>query len=96
MKIYQNLLLKYWIEVYDKSEANYKVDKEIRIKTSKLRSDLCDFSDADIIIKEITTVVRANNANRSKSVTFKHNAPFINCISKFIGVKIDNQKIYML
>ena len=34
-----------WIEVYDQSEGNYNVNKEIRIKTSMLRSDLCDFSD---------------------------------------------------
>ena len=42
---------KKWIEVYDQSEGNYDVNKEIRIKTSMLRSDLCDFSDAYIIAK---------------------------------------------
>ena len=34
-----------WIEVYDQSGGNYNVNKEIRIKTSMLRSDLCDYSD---------------------------------------------------
>ena len=33
---------KTWIEVYDLSEKNYNPNKEIRIKTSMLRSDLCD------------------------------------------------------
>ena len=33
---------KKWIEVYDQSQGNYDVNKEIRIKTSMLRSDLCD------------------------------------------------------
>ena len=33
---------KIWIEVYDQSQGNYDVDKEIRIKTSMLRSDSCD------------------------------------------------------
>ena len=42
---------KKWIEVYDQSEGNYNVNKEIKIKTSMLRSDLCDFSDAYIIVK---------------------------------------------
>ena len=42
---------KKWIEVYDQSEGNYNVNKEIRIKTSMLRSDLCDFSDAYIVVK---------------------------------------------
>ena len=37
---------KKWIEVYDQSEKNYSINKEIRIKTPMLRSDLSDFSDA--------------------------------------------------
>ena len=31
-----------WIEVYYQSGGNYNVNKEIRIKTSVLRADLCD------------------------------------------------------
>ena len=31
---------KNWIEVYDQSEGNYNVNKEIRIKTSMLKSAL--------------------------------------------------------
>ena len=42
---------KKWIEVYDQSGGNYNVNKEIRIKTSMLRSDLYDFSDAFIVVK---------------------------------------------
>ena len=30
---------KKWMEVYHQSEGNYSVNKEIRIKTSMLRSD---------------------------------------------------------
>ena len=41
------------IEVYDQSKENDSVNKEIRIKTSMLRSDLCDFSDAYINEKEL-------------------------------------------
>ena len=47
---------KKWIEVYDQSEKNYNVNKEIRFKTSMLRSDLCDFSDAYIVVKGNITV----------------------------------------
>ena len=47
---------KIWIEVYDQSEKNYNVSKEIRIKTPMLRSDLCDFSDAYIVVKGNVTV----------------------------------------
>ena len=83
---------KKWIEVYDQSEKNYSINKEIRIKTPMLRSDLCDFSDAYIVVKGTITVTNPNNAKRNKSVAFKNNAPFINCISKFNGVQIDNVK----
>ena len=55
-----------------------------------LRSDLCDYSNAYIVVKGNITIVRPNNAKRNKSVAFKNNAPFINCISKINGVKIDN------
>ena len=40
---------KKWIEIYDQSEKNYNINKEIRIKTSMLRSDLCKFSDAILL-----------------------------------------------
>ena len=55
-----------------------------------LRSDLCDFSDAYIVVKGTITVLRPNAAKKNKAVAFKNNAPFINCISKINGVKIDN------
>ena len=42
---------KKWIEVHDQSGGNYNVNKEIRIKTPMLRSDLCDYSDAYIVMK---------------------------------------------
>ena len=55
-----------------------------------LRSDLCDFSDAYIVAKGIIAVTNPEDAKRNKSVTFKNNAPLINCISKINGVQIDN------
>ena len=84
------IVTKNWIEVFDQSQGNYDVNKEIRIKTSMFRSDLCDFSDAYSVVKVTITVVRPNNAKRNKTVTFKNNAPFINCISKINVVKVDN------
>ena len=55
---------KKWIEVYDQSQGNYDVNKEIRIKTSMLRSDLCDFSDAYIVAKgNITVTEKTFTAN---------------------------------
>ena len=55
-----------------------------------LRSDLCDFSDAYIVVRGTITVIDPDNAKRNKSVAFKNNALFMNCISKINGVQIDN------
>ena len=81
---------KKWIEVYDQSEKNYNPNKEIRIKTSILRPDLCDVSDAYIVVKGNIIVTNPDNAKRIKAVAFKNNAPFINCMSKINGVQVDN------
>ena len=79
------------IKVYDQSEKNYSVKKEIRIKTLMLRSNLCDFGDAYIVVEGDITLKGDNDANKqNKNFAFKNNAPFINCISKIDGVKIDN------
>ena len=58
------LLTKSWIEVYDQSEKSYSPKKEIRIKMLMLRSDLCDFSDAYIVVKEEVTVIGGSNSSK--------------------------------
>ena len=84
-------LTKKLIEVYDQSEKNNSPNKEIRIKTSMLRSDLCDFNDVYIVVKGDIALQGDNDANkRNKILAFKNNSPFINGISKINGVKIDN------
>ena len=61
-----------------------------QFKTSILRSDLCNFSDAYIVVKGTISVTKPNNTKRNKAVAFKNKAPFINCISKINGIQIDN------
>ena len=55
---------KKWIEVNDLSSGQYPVDKSIRFKTSMLRSNLCDYSDAYIVVKESITVEGTNETNK--------------------------------
>ena len=57
-KNFPKFVTKKWIKVYDQSGRNYNVNKEIRIKTSILRSDLCDYSDAYIVVKGNITVTK--------------------------------------
>ena len=47
-------------------EGNYIVNKEVRFKTSMLRSDLCDYSNAYIVVKGTITIVRPNAAKRNR------------------------------
>ena len=62
-----------------------------------LKSSLCDYSDAYILVKGNVTVnntpaagAAANNTN--KKVIFKSCAPFTNSISKINNTDIDNAK----
>ena len=43
-----------------------------------LRSNLCDYSDAYIVVKGTIIISRPDTAKRNKKATFKNNAPFIN------------------
>ena len=85
-------IIKKWVEFYDQSgNANdeYKPNKPIRFKTSMLRSDLCDFSDAYIVVKGTITVTNPDNNVYDKKLAFKNNAPFVSCISKINNTFID-------
>ena len=62
---------KKWIEVYDQSAENYNINKEVRIKTSTLRSDLWDYSDAHIVVKGIITVANPENEKETKVLLLK-------------------------
>ena len=84
-------ITKNWIEVHDQFGGSYSTNKRIRIKTSILQSDLCDYSNAYIVVKGTITVEGANNRDRkNKSLAFKNNAPFISCISKINSVLPEN------
>ena len=59
-----------------------------------LRSDLCDFNDAHIVVKRDISLTIATDRNfidlRGRFLAFKKNAPITNCISKINNVLIDN------
>ena len=86
-------ITKKWVKVNDQSgsaDDRYKPNKQIIFKTSMLRSDLCDYSDAYIVVKGTITVTDPNKANYDKKLAFKNNAPFTSCISKINNTLIDN------
>ena len=86
---------KNWVEINDDLRRGYSPNKQIGFKTTMLRFNLCDYSDAYIFGKGSITVnntagagADANNTN--KKVIFKNCAPFTNCISKINNTQIDN------
>ena len=88
---------KNWVEIDDDIRGAYSPNKQIRFKTSMLRSSLCDYSDAYILVKGNISVnntaaagVDANNTN--KNVIFKNCAPFTSCISEINNEQIDDAK----
>ena len=92
-------ITKKWIEVHDQSgsaEDRYKSRKKKRFKTAMLRSDLCNFSEACIVVKGAITLTKTNRRSfidiRNRFIAFKNSAPFTNCISKIINVLIDNEE----
>ena len=62
---------KTWVEINDESRGTYNVNSQIKFKTTMLKSSLCDYSDAYILVKGTITVnntaaadADANNTNK--------------------------------
>ena len=86
-----------WVEINDESRGAYNINSQIKFKTTMLKSSLCDYSDAYILVKGTVSVnntaaagAAANNIKRK--VIFKNCAPFTNCISEINNTQIDNAK----
>ena len=90
---------KNWIEINDDSRGTHNTNSQIRFKTSMLRSSLCDYSEAYILVNGTIKIsgARNNDAARrlyegNKRVIFKNCAPFTDCISEINNTQIDNAK----
>ena len=76
----------------------YNENKSIRFKTPMLRSNLCDYSDAYILVKGKIVVMSPgvnNDVNnirdkRNRPVILKNNAPFVSCITRNNGELIED------
>ena len=66
---------KSWVEINDYIRGEYSPNKQIRFKAAMLRSSLCDYSDAYILVKGNITVnntavagAAANNTNKKSNI----------------------------
>ena len=84
------------VEINHESRGGYNVNSQIKFKTTILKSSLCDYSDAYILVKGTITVNNTGTDtapdNRNKKVIFKNCALFTNCISEINNTQIDNAK----
>ena len=83
------------MEINDEARGTYSPNKQIKFKTSILRSSLCNYSDGYVLVKRNITVNNTAGAgaatiNTNKKVIFKNYAPFTSCISKINNERIDN------
>ena len=72
---------------------------DIRFKTTMLRSSLCNFSNAYILVKENipvnnTAAPEAAPNNTNKKVIFKNCAPFAKCINRINNKNLDIAQVY--
>ena len=75
----------------DSLSNTYNENKSIRFKTPTLRSNLCDYADAYILVSG--TIMVAGNHPRdrqNKPVILKNNAPFVSCITRINGELIED------
>ena len=76
----------------------YDENKSIRFKTPMLRSDLCGYADAYILVNGTITVTANAGANnirdkkkkKKSKLILKTNAPFVSCITRINGELIEN------
>ena len=91
-----------WVEINDDTRRTYNTISQIKCRTSMLKSSLCDYSDAYILVKGTITIAPApapaanldsnNNNNNKEEVVFKSFSPFTDCISEINNTQIDNTK----
>ena len=87
-----------WVEINDESRGACNVGSQITFNTTMLKSSLCDYSDAYILVKgtiSVNNTAAAADAavnNTNKKVIFKNCVPFTNCINKINNMQVDNAK----
>ena len=75
-------VMRQWNIVNDNSKANYDLGSEIICNTEVLKSNLCDYNDAYILVRGNITIA---GSNLSTQAAFKNCALFTKCITKIDG-----------
>ena len=94
---------KNWVGINYGSQGTYKNINKFKFKTSLIRSNLSDYSDAYTLVSGTITIDGEgdNDATkradeRNKGVIFKNCAPFTECIGNINDTQIDDEKDIVL
>ena len=84
---------KKWVEINDESKESYSTGSNIKFKTTILRSSVCDYADAYILVNWTITIAGAKQLDeRNNGLMFKNCAPFTKCISRINGTENNKKK----
>ena len=97
IKQWSKFRTKKWVDLNDESRETCNTNSQIKFKTTIVKSSLCDYSGAYILVKGTiaipnTAVADVDASNANEKVIFKNCAPFINCISEINNTQADNAK----
>ena len=74
-----------WNIVDDSSKSNYNAGNEIIYNTEVLKSNLCDYNNAYILVTDDIII-----GHQERQVAFKNCTPFTKCIAKIDETTIDD------
>ena len=75
-----------WNISSDQSNANYDAGNEVICNIDVLKSNLCNYNDTYILVRDDITITRDNGTQEE----FKNCAPFFKCITKTYGTTVDD------
>ena len=87
-----NFVTTKWNIINHNSNANYNAANEITYNKEVLKSNLCDYKDAYVLVLGDITVIGASQTQ----VAFKNCAPLTKCITKINETTIDNAENFDL
>ena len=88
-----NFRTRNWVEINDESKGKYD-NSDIIFKASMIRPNLCDYSDAYMLVKRTITVPNSAAAvvavsSTNKKVVFKNCAPFTDWITQINSTQVN-------
>ena len=83
----------YRVKVKNNSRGTDNTNSPIKLKTTMLKSSLCDYYiNAYIFVKRTVALVGVTSNRQNKKVIFKNYQRLIDCISKINNTLVDNAK----